>query len=121
VSGSSPRQLPIAWRDQNNSRTWDPPVDNDGIEVVFVYDRMYDSNGHQWPSQGQGGDPMLCSDVCTVGPQPDIILIRNLKLVHTSFAGRARIVSTDELPQACIFYRLEAGEFTAVRKLMLLR
>jgi hypothetical protein len=73
VSGSSPRQLTIAWRDQNNTSTWDPPVDNDGVEVVFVYDRTYDSNGHQWPYQGQGGDSTLWSDVCTVGPQADII------------------------------------------------
>ena len=73
MSASTPRQLTVCWRDQSNNSLWDPLVGDDGVEVVFIYFRTYDPVGHQWLYENEGGDPALWSDVCTVGPQADMM------------------------------------------------
>ncbi|TLY27541.1 MAG: T9SS type A sorting domain-containing protein [Ignavibacteria bacterium] len=45
---ASPRQLTLAWRDQDNDATWDPSVGDDGLELVFVLYRTYDPTGTQF-------------------------------------------------------------------------
>jgi hypothetical protein len=80
VSGSTPRQLTVAWRDQDNSGTFNPPSSpitpggaSDGSEFVFIYGRTYNPDGHQWTYQGEGSDPAAWSDVNTVGENADIM------------------------------------------------
>ena len=73
MSGPTPRQLTVAWRDQDDGSTWNPQVGSDGTEVVFIYSRTYNPLGHQWPYQNEGGDPAVWSNACTVGAQADIM------------------------------------------------
>ncbi len=86
VSGTSPRQLTVAWRDQNNNSTYDPPVGSDGIEFMFIYNRSYNPAGGQWPYQDSTAvDKTPFSDVATFGPQADIMYAVSVGLVlgHT--------------------------------------
>lgn len=78
---SSPRQLTVAWRDQDNSSTYNPPEDDDGVEIVFIYFRTYNAAGGQWPYQGSGPDPAAWSDVNTIGNDADIMYGMSLGLV----------------------------------------
>ncbi len=70
---ASPRQLTVAWRDQDNSQTYNPGAD-DGVEVVFIYYRTYDANGNQWLYQNAAGHVAAdWSDVNTIGANADIM------------------------------------------------
>ncbi len=83
VSGSTPRQLTVGWRDQNNSFTYDPPVGNDGTEVIFIYNRSYNPAGGQWPYQDSTAlDTTRFFNVATIGPQADIMYAVSLGLVQ---------------------------------------
>lgn len=73
VSGPIARQLTVAWRDQNDNGMFDPQTGDDAFEVVFIYDRSYDSSGGQWPYEGEGSDSLIWSDACTVGRDADIM------------------------------------------------
>ncbi|MBI5475692.1 MAG: T9SS type A sorting domain-containing protein [Ignavibacteriales bacterium] len=73
VSEPTPRQLTVSWRDQTNDGTFNPAIGTDQTEVVFIYNRTYNPDGHQWIYQNEGTDPALWSDACTVGPQADIM------------------------------------------------
>lgn len=81
VSSSPPRQLTVAWRDQDSSTTFNPVVADDGLEIVFIYDRTYNPAGHQWMYQGESGDPADYSDVCTVGAEADVIYGMSLGII----------------------------------------
>ncbi len=41
----SPRQLTVAWRDQDADGTWNPAVDDDRLEIVFILNDTYDPTG----------------------------------------------------------------------------
>jgi hypothetical protein len=74
ASGATARQLTVAWRDQDNSGTFNPPVAGSGTEVVFIYFRTYNSAGGQWPyMDSTAADKSTFSDVSTVGAQADIM------------------------------------------------
>lgn len=83
---ASPRQLTTSWRDQDNSATYNPPEDDDGVEIVFIHYRTYNASGGQWPYQGCiGCVPADWSDQVTVGANADIMYAMSLGLVagHT--------------------------------------
>jgi hypothetical protein len=83
VSGASPRQLTVAWRDQNNNFTYDPPVGSDGTEFILIYNRSYNPAGGQWPYQDSTAvDKTPFSDVATIGAQADIMYAVSLGLVQ---------------------------------------
>ena len=53
---------------------WDPSVGDDGFEIIFIYDRSYDTAGNQWLYQNAPMRPAIdWSDVATVGAQADIV------------------------------------------------
>ena len=64
-----PRQLTVAWRDQNNNSRWDPPVGDDGLEIVFVYNKSYDPTG----TTQFALPPNAIPNECTIGPKADIV------------------------------------------------
>jgi hypothetical protein len=66
---ATPRQLTLAWRDQDNSGTWNPAVNNDGLEVVFIYNKTYDPTGTTQFSM----PPNALPNECTVGANADIV------------------------------------------------
>jgi hypothetical protein len=66
---ATPRQLTLAWRDQDNSGTWNPAVNDDGIEVVFIYNKTYDPTGTTQFSM----PPNALPNECTVGANADIV------------------------------------------------
>ncbi len=66
---SAPRQLTLAWRDQNNNSIWDPTTLNDGLEVVFVYNKTYDPTGTTQFAM----PPNAIPNECTVGMKADIV------------------------------------------------
>jgi hypothetical protein len=71
---TTPRQMTVAWRDQNNNALYDPLVNNDNTELPFLYDRSYNAAGHQWFYENEPGHvPAEWSNVATVGAQADII------------------------------------------------
>lgn len=63
------RQLTVAWRDQNNSSTWDPVEGSDGTEIVFVYNKTYDPTGSTQFSM----PPNAIPNECTIGAGADIM------------------------------------------------
>ena len=74
VSGATARQLTVAWRDQDDSQTFNPPVAGSGTEVVFIYFRTYNAAGGQWPyADSTLADKSVFSDVSTVGANADIM------------------------------------------------
>lgn len=75
---TSPRQLTVAWRDQNNSGTWDPaPGDSLTLEVVFIYNKTYDPTGTQQFSM----PPAAIDNEATVGSNADIIYGLSLQVL----------------------------------------
>lgn len=65
----SPRQLTVAWRDQDDDGTWNPPEADDGLEIVFIYNKTYNSAG-----TGQFTmPPGAVEDECTKGAKADIV------------------------------------------------
>jgi hypothetical protein len=86
---SNPRQLTIAWRDQDDDGTWNPAVDDDGLELPFIYDKTYDPTGSQFTSPA-------VEDECTSGAKADIIYGLSIGVIsgHTlsESAGTLRIV-----------------------------
>ena len=89
---ASPRQLTLAWRDQDADATWDPVVDDDGLEIVFVYNKTYDPAG-----TGQFAmPPSAVGDECTSGSNADIAYGLSLGVIagHTlsESAGTLQIV-----------------------------
>ncbi len=66
---SNPRQLTLAWRDNDNSTTWNPQVEFDGTEIVFIYNKTYDPTGTTQFSM----PPNAIPNECTVGDNADIV------------------------------------------------
>jgi hypothetical protein len=82
---SSPRQLTVAWRDQDDSQTFNPGAD-DGLELAFVYFRTYNPAGNQWLYQNAAGHVAAdWSDVNTIGADADIMYAMSIAVVsgHT--------------------------------------
>lgn len=71
---SSPRQLTVSWRDQNDNALWDPPEGSDGTEVVFIHFRTYDPLGRQftYPTNPDKPGPVV-NDEATMGAEADIM------------------------------------------------
>jgi hypothetical protein len=65
---SSPRQLTLAFRDQDNNGVWSPPVDNDGYEMIFIYYKSYDPTMRQFALP-----PNEIPDETTIGANADIV------------------------------------------------
>ncbi len=69
-----PRQLTIAWRDQNDNASWDPPIGNDNAEVIFIYYRTYDPLCRQFTYPANPTRPgEIVNDQLTVGAEADIM------------------------------------------------
>src|SRR6267143_3564828 len=78
---STPRQLTVSWRDQDNSQTWNPSVDNDGLEIIFIYQKAYDPTGTTQFTM----PPNAIPGECTFGSRADIVYGLSLAVVsgHT--------------------------------------
>lgn len=77
---AAPRQLTTSWRDNDNSATFNPPTGaDDGLEIVFIYNRTYNAAGHQFTYQNEGADPAAWSDAATVNV--DIVYSMSFGLV----------------------------------------
>ena len=76
----SPRQLTLAWRDQDNSGGWNPQVDFDGLEIVFVYNQTYDPTGNTPFTL-----PSAIENECTIGAKAEIMYGLSLGVIsgHT--------------------------------------
>jgi hypothetical protein len=75
---SAPRQMTLAWRDQDNSGTWNPIVEFDGLEVVFIYQKSYDPTGTTQFSM----PPNAIQNECTIGAKADIVYGLSLAVVN---------------------------------------
>lgn len=64
-----PRQLTIGWRDQNNNSLWDPNQVDDGVEVIFIYNKNYDPTGTTQFAMPPGE----IEDETTIGSNADIV------------------------------------------------
>lgn len=64
-----PRQLTVAWRDQNDNRMWDPSTGSDAFEIVFIYNKTYDPTGTTQFSM----PPNVIPNECTIGANADIV------------------------------------------------
>lgn len=84
IYSSPPRQLTVAWRDNDNSSTYNPPVYDDGLEIIYIYNRSYDPAGHQWLYEGESSDAADYSDKCTIGPEADIMYGISLGVIYGS-------------------------------------
>ncbi|MBI1806264.1 MAG: T9SS type A sorting domain-containing protein [Ignavibacteria bacterium] len=80
---ANPRQLTLAWRDQDNDGTWNPPVtgDDDGLEIVFIYNKTYDPTGTTQFTM----PPNAIGDECTKGAKADVMYGLSLSVLpgHT--------------------------------------
>ena len=65
ISGATPRQLNVGWRDQNNNGKWDP---NGGVEVIFVATSTYD-----------GDTPTTFTYGTTVGDAVNTIVLKDFQ------------------------------------------
>ncbi len=88
---AAPRQLTAAWRDQDNSATYNPPsgpispAADDGVEIVFIYFKTYDPLGNQWLYENAVGHTAAdWSDVATVGSDADIMYGMSFSLVDAT-------------------------------------
>lgn len=63
-----PRQLTVAYRDQDENTKWDPRVGTDNYEMVFIYYKSYDATMRQFAMP-----PAAIPDECTIGPKADIM------------------------------------------------
>jgi hypothetical protein len=70
---ATPRQLTIAWRDQNNSGTWDP-ISYGNVELVFIYSKNYDPTGTTQFAM----PPNAIPNEATVGVKADIVYCMSL-------------------------------------------
>jgi len=61
---AAPRQLAVAWRDNNNNGIWDPSTAGDGVEVAFIYNKTYNPAGGQFTTEPNNA---------TVGANADIV------------------------------------------------
>jgi hypothetical protein len=77
MNPASPRQLTLAWRDQDDSRTWNPTVAGDGLEIVFIYNKTYDPTGTTQFSM----PPNAIPNECTIGARADIVYGLSLRVV----------------------------------------
>lgn len=76
VSVSPARQLTVSWRDQDGSNTWNPPVGDDGLEILFIHNRTYDATGSQYTYPGNPDPAKNAAALpgeATVGAQADIL------------------------------------------------
>ncbi|HEX9655893.1 MAG TPA: hypothetical protein VGB89_03125 [Bacteroidota bacterium] len=80
---ASPRQLTISWRDQASDALFNPPVGpDDGVEILFIYNRSYDPAGHQWPYQNEAPYTIdQWSNAATAGADADIMYAMSYGLV----------------------------------------
>jgi fibronectin type 3 domain-containing protein len=95
---TSPRQLTVAWRDQNNNSVWDPTVGNDGVEIVFIYHKTYDPTGTTQFSM----PPSVIDNELTVGANADVMYGLSLQVL----SGRSLNESAGTLsilPTAFVF------------------
>jgi hypothetical protein len=84
---SSPRQLTVAWRDQDDSQTFNPS-DADDLELAFIYFRTYNPAGNQWLYQNAAGHVAAdWSDVSTIGADADIMYAMSIGVVPTHTFG----------------------------------
>ena len=89
-NSASPRQLTVAWRDQNDDALWNPPVDvDDGLEIVLIYNKTYNSSGTGQFSM----PPAEIADECTSGANADIVYGLSLGVL----AGHTLSESTGKL------------------------
>lgn len=117
---ASPRQLTVAWRDQDDDGTWDPPVDGDGTEIVFIFNKTYNPAGTGQFSM----PPNAIEDECTSGANADIVYGLSLGVVagHTlnESIGRLRAVPDTKLHYSVldkyIFKTLKADTSVAQAK-----
>jgi hypothetical protein len=70
---AQPRQLTVAWRDQNNNSVWDPQGPFN-FELVFIYSKTYDPTGTTQFAM----PPNALPNECTVGPKADIVYCLSL-------------------------------------------
>lgn len=75
-TAGNPRQLTVAWRDNNNSSTWDPTTGLN-LEVVFIYNKTYDPTGTQQFSM----PPDAIVNQTTIGANADIIYGLSLQVL----------------------------------------
>ena len=72
---NTPRQLTVAWRDNDDSGTWNPPVGTfDNFEIIFIYFKNYDPTGtiqFRMP-------PAAIPDEPTIGSKADIMYALSL-------------------------------------------
>lgn len=68
---ANPRQLTLSWRDQINNGIFDPPVGGDGLEILFIHFRTYDSTMSQYAHSGLG--QTATDNEVTVGTKADIM------------------------------------------------
>lgn len=64
-----PRQLTVAFRDQNWNWKWDPPLESDNFEVVHIYYKTYDPTGSTQFTM----PPNAVENECTWGAKADIM------------------------------------------------
>lgn len=81
----SPRQLTAAWRDNNDNSTWDPPVGDDGLELIFIYNKTYNPNSGQFTSVDNNA---------TVGVNADIVYVCSFQVLegHTLSESDGKII-----------------------------
>lgn len=73
---SSPRQITIAWRDQNDNSIWDPTTIDDGVEIIYIYNKTFDPS-----MSGQFSmPPVAIEDETTIGSNADIVYGLSLKI-----------------------------------------
>ncbi|MDP1677922.1 MAG: T9SS type A sorting domain-containing protein [Bacteroidota bacterium] len=69
-----PRQLTVSWRDQTDNALWDPPVDADGLEFVYIHFRTYDPLGRQFTYPANPEKPgEVINNELTMGAEADIM------------------------------------------------
>jgi hypothetical protein len=86
---AAPRQLTLSWRDNNTNGVWDPPVADDGLEILFVHNRTYDPNMAQYAHSGNGQAAII--NECTVGDKADIMYGLSLRLVEGATLNQSDI------------------------------
>jgi hypothetical protein len=115
-AAGGPRQLACSWRDNNADGLWDPGTADDGLEIIFVYNKTYDPQGGQFfyptnPNAAKKG-PAVPNEA-TVGAQADIMYGFSLKsasaaapidgTVASVGVGKIVVRPTYALNDACIF------------------
>lgn len=73
---SAPRQITIAWRDQNDNSIWDPTTIDDGVEIIYIYNKTYNPSMSTQFSM----PPAAIEDETTIGGNADIVYGLSLKI-----------------------------------------